>query len=231
MVLHATGIVARWLESGYPPLSNAFESFSFYGWALALGYLLVERKIGHPGFGAFVTPIASVAIAIASVLPKQIKPLIPVLQSHWLGIHVTISFSAYVVFTLAFATSVAFLRVDRALKHNRNAGRWDLPSLTHLDELGFRFAVIGFFLMSGSLISGSIWAQKAWGVPWVWQPQQISALLTWAIYAVYIYARYRLLWRGRNSSWVLVVGFAAMLVTFIGVDLALPGGLHSFILG
>ena len=231
VVVHAAGMGTRWLESGYPPVSNAFESFSFYGWALAAAYLILERKVGHPSLGVFVTPIALVAIVVASVLPKGIKPLIPMLQSNWLGIHVTISFLAYVVFTLAFATAVALLRLDHTLKQGKSPRVGSLPSLLTLDNLGWRMALIGAYLMTGSLITGSIWAERAWGVPWVWQPQQVSALLTWLVYVAYLWTRYQLNWRGRRSAWLLVAGFVAMLITFVGVDLILPGGLHDFIFG
>lgn len=229
VAVHGAGIVARWIESGYPPLSNAFETLSFYGWALAAGYLVLERRLGHRGFGAFVTPIALLAVIAASVLPKTITPLIPVLQSHWLGIHVSISFTAFVIFTLAFAAAVAFVFVDRALKRAGDPGRLNLPSLITLDDLGMQLASLGFVLMSGSLISGSIWAQHAWDTPWVWQPQQVSALVTWLVYAAYLASRGWLHWRGRRSAWMLVGGFAAMVVTFVGVDLMSSGNLHDFL--
>ena len=227
--VHGAGIVARWIESGYPPLSNAFEALSFYGWALAAGYLVLERRIGLRSFGAFVTPIALLAVVAASVLPKSITPLIPVLQSNWLGIHVTISFTAYVVFTLAFAAAVGFVLIDRSLKRARDPARLNLPSLIALDNLGKQLAILGFILMSGSLISGSLWAEHAWGVPWVWQPQQVSALVTWLVYAAYLASRSWLHWWGRRSAWMLVGGFAAMLVTFVGVDLMSSGNLHDFL--
>ncbi len=229
VLVHAVGIAARWVESGHPPLSNGFESLAFYGWLLAAAYGILERRIGHPGLGALVTPIALAALLVASVLPKGIEPLIPVLQSQWLGIHVGISFLAYAVFTVGFAVGVAFLRLDAALKRGAAPAGWNLPSLLALDNLGRRLALVGFFLMTGSLLTGSIWAEKAWGVIWVWEPQQIAALVTWLIYALYFYTRHEMDWRGRRSAWLLVVGFAAMLFTFVGVDLFMPGGLHSFL--
>jgi cytochrome c-type biogenesis protein CcsB len=229
VAVHGLAIVARWLESGRPPMSNLFEALSLYAWALALLYVILERRIGYPELGALVTPLALIAIVAASVLPKGIVPLIPVLQSHWLGVHVTISFLAYAAFTIGFAVAVAFLRLDHSLKKRRNLGwRWDLPPLATLERLGQRFAVIGLFLMTGSLISGSLWAEHAWGVPWVWQPQQVGALVTWLVYVLYmVFWKWRG-WAGRRLSWVLVAGFGAMLVTFVGVDL-LPGNLHSFL--
>ncbi len=231
VVAHALTLVLRWLQAGRPPLANAFESFSFYGLMLAVGYLLLERRSRHPGLGALVTPIALAAVIVAALLPMGIQPLLPVLQSPWLVVHVSVSFLAYVTFTLAFAAALAFLRQERLLKRRQGLG-WgrELPSLLGLERLGLHLALAGSILMTGSLASGAIWAQRAWGVPWVWQPQQVAALVTWAIYAAYLGAWYGLGWRGRRAAWLLVAGFAAVLVTFIGVDLVLPRGLHNFIL-
>ncbi len=229
-IVHGLGLGLRWLLAGRPPLADAFESFSFYGWMLAVGYLLLERWTRQPGLGALVVPIALAAVAVAAFLPKGIRPLLPVLQSPWLGVHVGVSFLAYATFTLAFATALGFLWVDGVLKQRRPL-RWrrNLPSLVSLETVGRRLALVGFLLMSGSLITGAMWAQRAWGVPWVWEPQQIAALVTWAVYAAYLGVWHGLGWRGRRAAWLLVAGFVAVLITFIGVDLLLPGGLHSFL--
>ena len=230
VAVHGVGMAVRWLLAGRPPLADAFESFSFYGWMLAVGYLVLERRTRQPGLGALVVPIALVAILVASFFPKGIRPLLPVLQSPWLGVHVTVSFLAYVTFTLAFASAAGFLWVEGILKGHRPL-RWrrNLPSLLSLEALGQRLALVGLILMTGSLVTGALWARVAWGVPWVWQPQQIGALVTWAVYAGYLGAWYGLGWRGRCAAWLLVAGFVAVLSTFVGADLVLPGSLHSFL--
>ncbi len=232
VTVQGVGIGVRWVESGRPPLASGFEGFSFYGWALAAAYLLLlERRGERPGLGAMVTPIALIAVVIAAILPKRIEPLLPVLRSSWLGIHVSVSFMAYVAFTLAFAAAIAYLRQDHVLKRRQGLG-WgaEMPSLLALERLGSRASVVGFALMCGSLVTGSLWARRAWGVPWVWQPQQIGALATWIVYAGYLVCWRALRWRGPRLAWWLVAGFVAVIVTFVGADLLLPGSLHNFLL-
>ena len=80
VVLHGAAILARWIEAGYAPLSNGFEAFSAYAWGLSLAYLLIPSLRRHTVLGAFVTPLAMISILVASVLPKRIVPLVPVLQ-------------------------------------------------------------------------------------------------------------------------------------------------------
>jgi cytochrome c-type biogenesis protein CcsB len=166
------------------------------------------------------------------VLPKRIDPLVPVLQGYWLPIHVSISFIAYALFSLAFVAAVAFLLQERALRQpTRRSWARTLPSLEALDNLARRLALVGLAFMSGSLFSGSLWAEQAWGVVWVWEPQQVAALVTWLIYALYFYARHNAGWRDCRAAWLLVAGFASVLITFIGADLMMPDSRHSFLFG
>jgi cytochrome c-type biogenesis protein CcsB len=232
VALHGAAILLRWLEAGYAPFSNAFEAFSFYAWGLSAAYLLIRPLRQQAILGTFVTPLALLSIVVASVLPKRIEPLVPVLQSHWLPIHVGISFTAYVMFSLAFIAAVVYLLQLRSLKH---PGRWRwasrLPSLEMLEMLQRRTAVVGLVLMTGAIISGSLWAEKAWGIVWPWEPQQIASLVTWFIYAAYFYARHNIGWQDRRGAWLLVGGFVSVLVTFVGADLLMPDSHHSFLFG
>jgi cytochrome c-type biogenesis protein CcsB len=232
VILHGAAIFLRWTEAGYAPLSNGFEAFSFYAWGLSLIYLLVGPLRRHVVLGVLVTPLALVSILVASVLPKRITPLVPVLQSYWLPIHVGVSFVAYALFSLAFVSAAAYLIQERSLKQpGHRIWARQLPSLETLDNLARRLALVGLVLMTGSLLSGSLWAEKAWGVVWPWEPQQVASLVTWLIYGVYFYARHSANWRDRRAAWLLVVGFVSVLVTFVGADLLMPDSRHNFLFG
>lgn len=232
VVLHGSAIVLRWIEAGYAPLSNGFEAFSFYAWGLSVVYLAVPSLRRHAVLGVFVTPLALGSILVASVLPKGIEPLVPVLQSHWLPVHVGVSFAAYAMFSLAFVSAVTYLLKLRSL---RQPGRWlwarQLPSLEVLEGLQRRTALVGLVLMTGALLSGSLWAEKAWGIVWPWEPQQIASLVTWFIYAVYFYARHNAGWQDQRGAWLLVGGFVSVLITFVGADLLMMDSRHSFLFG
>jgi cytochrome c-type biogenesis protein CcsB len=232
VVLHGLAILLRWLVAGYAPLSNGFEAFSFYAWGLSLAYLMIPSLRRHTVLGALITPLALISILVASVLPKRIEPLVPVLQSYWLPIHVSISFAAYAMFSLAFVAAIGYLLQQRSL---RQPGRWlwvrQLPSLETLETLQRRTAVIGLVLMTGALVSGSLWAEKAWGVVWPWEPQQVASLVTWFIYALYFFVRHNAGWQDRRSAWLLVGGFVSVVVTFVGADLVMLDSRHSFLFG
>lgn len=93
------------------PLTNLYESLVFFVWCIILVYLLIEFKYKNRTFGAFVTPIAGMALAFIDIsgMSKDIHPLVPALQSNWLLAHVTLSFIAYATFAISFATALMYL--------------------------------------------------------------------------------------------------------------------------
>lgn len=93
------------------PLTNLYESLVFFVWCMMLAYLIIEFKYKNKSFGAFVTPLAGMVLAFIDIsgVSKDIKPLIPALQSNWLLVHVLLSFIAYATFAIAFVTGLLYL--------------------------------------------------------------------------------------------------------------------------
>jgi cytochrome c-type biogenesis protein CcsB len=93
------------------PLTNLYESLIFFVWCVILAYLIIEWKYKNRSFGAFITPIAGMALAFIDIsgMDKNIHPLVPALQSNWLLAHVTMSFISYAAFAISFATSMMYL--------------------------------------------------------------------------------------------------------------------------
>ena len=93
------------------PLRNLYESLVFFVWCLILGYLIIEFKYKNRSFGAFITPVAGIALAFIGLsgMSKDISPLVPALQSNWLLVHVIMSFIAYAAFAISFSTGLMYL--------------------------------------------------------------------------------------------------------------------------
>jgi cytochrome c-type biogenesis protein CcsB len=119
-VSHTAAILLRWKEFAEigkmgilraAPFTNLYESLIFFVWCLILGYLVIEYKYKNRSFGAFVTPIAGLALAFIDLtgMSKDIQPLVPALQSNWLLAHVIMSFIAYATFALAFSAALMYL--------------------------------------------------------------------------------------------------------------------------
>ncbi|MFD1955775.1 cytochrome c biogenesis protein CcsA [Paenibacillus thailandensis] len=97
-----------------------------------------------------------------------------------------------------------------------------------LDEISYRAIAIGFPVFTlGALVFAMIWAEKAWGRFWGWDPKEVWALITWLYYSAYLHFRLSRGWHGKRSAWLSVIGFVIVLFTLIGVNLIIAG-LHSY---
>jgi cytochrome c-type biogenesis protein CcsB len=102
-----------------------------------------------------------------------------------------------------------------------------LPSAATFDRLAFWATSIAFPIWTFAVIAGALWANKAWGRYWGWDPKETWAFITWVIYAGYLHARATAGWRGRKAAVVNLVGFASLMVTYYVVNLWIVG-LHSY---
>lgn len=229
------GFILRWVESyqlgiGHAPLSNLYESLVFFALTIAVFYLFVEWRYNNRIIGAFTSPVSFLAMAYASLSPSpnitdRIQPLIPVLKSNWLIVHVVTCFLGYAAFAIAFGISIMYLA-----KQKDTAGNSTLlssfPNLSLLDELTHQMVVVGFLFLTAGIITGAVWANSAWGTYWSWDPKETWSLITWFVYATLLHARMLRGWHGKRIAYLSILGFLAVLFTYFGVNL-LPG-LHSY---
>ncbi len=235
-IAHTVALLLRWKAAyavGYdhPPLTNFYESLIFFSWTIILLYLIMEWRTRTRILGLFVVPVAFLCLAFASLSPDmntRIQPLIPALQSNWLTSHVLTCFMGYAAFTTAFGTGILFLIGDLGKDRLRTAKILTLiPQAGLLEELIYKSVLLGFILLTLGIFTGSVWAHYAWGSYWSWDPKETWSLITWLIYAVLLHGRYAQGWRGRRLAVTALVGFAAVLFTYLGVNY-LPG-LHSYL--
>ena len=118
LLLHTIAILARWSSSGHAPLSDIYEMVLMFSWAVVALHTLAEWKLKLPFLGAITLPIASLALILMQVLPGDIRPLVPALQSTWLQIHVTLAMLSYAGFTISFAVALLFLVKDGVSARN-----------------------------------------------------------------------------------------------------------------
>jgi cytochrome c-type biogenesis protein CcsB len=231
---NTAGILLRWYESyqvgegyGHAPLSNLFESLVFFAWITGILYLVVEHRYKNRVIGAFAMPLAFLALAYASLgTGKQIQPLIPALKSNWLIAHVITCFIGYAAFAVAFGISIMYL-IKRGRDMDSGTGIIArLPSARLMDELNHQLIMFGFLFLTVGIITGAVWANSAWGRYWGGDPKETWSFVTWLVYASLLHARLMRGWRGNRIAVLTLIGFAAVLFTYFGVNL-LPG-LHSY---
>ncbi len=225
-LLHTGAIGLRWVESyqlgiGHAPLSNLYESLVFFAWAVALALLLVRWRFGQDIVVLLGLPIVFLIMASTFLLDHHIRPLIPALQSNWLVAHVITCFLGYAGFAVSFVAALLLL-----LSKSFDSLGKRLPRRDVLDEIVYRSVLIGFPLLTVGIITGAAWADYAWGTYWSWDPKETWSLITWLVYSAFLHARLARGWTGRRMALLSVLGFAAVLFTYFGVNY-LPG-LHSY---
>lgn len=108
---------SRWLENGYFPLSNLYESLLFFTWGLTAVNLIMESKTTLPLVGSVTTPLALFVVAFATLsLPEGMQkaaPLVPALKSNWLMMHVSIMMLSYSTLIIGSLLSILFLVLTR----------------------------------------------------------------------------------------------------------------------
>lgn len=235
LAIQMAGMGLRWWESyqigyGHAPLSNLYESLVFAAWAIMLIYLVMEYRTKQRSLGVFPAVFAFLAMAYASFstgVNSKIQPLLPALKSNWLIAHVVTCFIGYAAFAVSFGISILF--IARESRHETSGNALTLlPNLRQLDELNYQMVLFGFLWLSLGIITGSVWADLAWGSYWSWDPKETWSLITWLIYAALLHARNMKGWRGSRVAWMSIIGFGCVLFTYFGVNFLL-GGLHSYV--
>lgn len=213
-------LVSRAISTGHVPFTDMYEFAASFSWGSMLAVLICWWRFKSDVISAAGALIAFALLVFAFSQPSQHTPLSPMLDQPWLlPAHVSCAIIAYGMFALGFASGVIFL----AGKRSRASF---LPRQELLDRIGYESVLTGFFFLTAVLILGSIWANIAWGSFWSWDPKETAALVTWLIYAGYLFTRFALKWRDSRSAWFLVIGFLAVLITFFGNFFL--GGLHAY---
>ncbi len=221
--------IARVLQGNPLLASGLYEGLVFFSSCLLLAFLLLTLRFRVPVLGAFVVPLAFILQALAAFNVEAVTGhLPPQLRSFWYPFHVGFAFLGEALFAVACATGVMYLLQEKGLKRKRPGAFYHrLPSLDVLDLVNHRSLTLGFLFLTVGIVTGAFWAQNAWQKA-LWNPKVIWSLGTWLIYAAVLHARLTAGWRGRRAAILSILGFAAVLFTFLGVDLLL-GGEHSFL--
>jgi cytochrome c-type biogenesis protein CcsB len=213
-------LVLRTLATGHGPFTNQYEFSVAFGWGMVVAYIYFEHRYHVRTIALLILPIAAGMLLYALTVGATDNPLVPALQNNLLlTIHVAVAIVAYGAFSVSFAAAVLYLTQPEDGRPG-----WPKPAL--LDEIGYRAVIIGFPLLTMTVVLGAVWAEIAWGTYWSWDPKETASLLTWLIYGAYLHARVARGWVGRRAAWLLVVGFASVLLTFFGN--LFFGGLHSY---
>jgi ABC-type transport system involved in cytochrome c biogenesis permease subunit len=112
LVANTLAVAHRWYLSGRPPFASIYEMLLSFVWTVALLTLIAEKKFGVKIIGSITMPLAVVCVILMQLLPSEVRPLVPALQSTWLHVHVTLAMLSYAACAVSFALAMMFLIQD-----------------------------------------------------------------------------------------------------------------------
>jgi cytochrome c-type biogenesis protein CcsB len=228
--IHTYGFVMRWIASGRAPLSNGHESLLWVALTVALAGLifeLISRSAAAGALGGLLTAVV-LGVSMMSAFDPAIGPLVPVLASYWLNIHVTIITASYGFLGLCcLLGGLTLILLIVAGLTKKSVG----PAVAKLDKLNVDVMIVGIGLLSVGTLLGGVWANESWGRYWGWDPKETWALVSILIYAAILHFR----WIPKLANpFVQATGSFlavwAIIMTYFGVNYLLVG-LHSYAAG
>ena len=203
-----------WYISGSVPLTNTGDIMEFVGVCMILlsgvmawrkeSRLLVALGMGSASF--------LLLVALLGMKDPVLSPVMPVLASPWLSVHVSLVMLSYAIlgFTLPVAISAIVLPAQRK----------------ELVSLALTLLAPGVFLLGMGIITGAMWANVSWGRYWAWDPKETWSLVTLLLYSIPLHKYFKLQRLPLFCSIYLILAFSSVIMTYFGVNL-LPS-LHAY---
>jgi len=227
--VETAGMGIRWYISGHAPWSNGYESMVFISWATCLAGLLFYGRSEITL--ALTTLLAGLTLLVAgfSWMNPEITPLVPVLKSYWLIVHVAIITSSYGF--LGVGALLGLLNLILIISRNKgNALRVNLTIKELVNVIDIAL-LIGLILLTLGSFLGGVWANESWGRYWGWDPKETWALVTILVYTFISHMHKIPGFKGEYAlSAASLLGFSSVLMTYFGVNYYLSG-MHSYAQG
>jgi cytochrome c-type biogenesis protein CcsB len=227
--VHLAYLIIRGIGEGHIPLSTQNEAISFFALATLLVYVYLEFRLESRVIGVFILIIILGFQLLASLRYSPFAPINPILQSTWFAFHAASTILSFAAFATAALLSILYLiLLSEISRHDPGYVFQRIPPLETLDDMAYKSVKLGFVLLTLGIGTGVIWADRAWGSFWSWDPKQVSSLVVWLVYAAYLHARLQQGWQGKRVAIFATLGFASLIFTFIFVDV-LFNTVHKFL--
>jgi len=228
-IFHTLGLGIRWFVSGRAPWSNGYESMIYIAWTTTLAGVIFTRK-SFGGLAATMVLAATILLVSAlSFLDPEITPLVPVLKSYWLTIHVSLEAGSYGFLMLgAIIGLINLILMIFITKTNKDRVKRIVTEMSYISELTL---MGGLVMVSIGTYLGGVWANESWGRYWGWDAKETWALVTILVYAFILHMRIIPKLTGLFAYNVSTIfGLATVIMTYYGVNYYLSG-LHSYATG
>ena len=225
LFLHTLGLASRWVISNHAPWTNGYEAMIYTVWATMLAGVIFSKRSSLTLATTTLVSSLLLLFAFISSLDPTITNVVPVLNSYWLMIHVSIIVASYGFLIMGGFLGLLCLFLIIFNKKNREIINHKITELTIINE---KSLTIGLFMLSIGTFLGGIWANESWGRYWGWDAKETWALVSILVYAIILHFRFI---PGLKSKFVFnfasIIAVFSVLMTYFGVNYLLSG-LHSY---
>jgi len=205
-------------------------------WVSVMVYWLESRNLSLDGLRVLLLPNAAVMAILPVFFPGTVITLAG--KTAMFPWHIAIALLAYSTLTIAAFHALVMTLQDAHLHgHRRNkASNWlsvrlataieRLPALLTMEKILFRLVLIGFLLLSLTVLSGVIFSEQVLGVAFKWDHKTILSLLSWLLFGILLAGRQWRGWRGKTVLSFTLTGFLTLLLAYVGSRFVLEVLLH-----
>ncbi len=225
-LFHSFGMFLRAYISGRFPMSNGYETMLFVAECIMLIALLFRHKFSFiTAFGLLLSGFALLVASLGQMNP-QITPLMPVLSSPWLSLHVSFIMVSYSLFGFMMLNGLTAILLS--LFGKRRYNEKNSEQIERLAIISRLFLYPATFFLGIGIFIGAVWANVSWGRYWSWDPKEVWALITLMVYALAFHTTSLVIFRKAIFFHLfMIIAFCTVLMTYFGVNYFL-GGMHSY---
>ncbi len=209
--------VWRWIGTGHPPFVTRFESMFMSVWFIQLTWLIIHAATRRAA--VLLAPVSLVTFLMlgwASSMSTEASPLSQTLDNVWLFIHASFATAGAASFLIAASFStIVLLGEERIARWGHIIER--LPDRVRLPGSILNFIILGLILWGVMIVSGSIWANIAWGRYWAWDPIELWSLISWLLFGLVLHTRLTFKLSHRAFCWLTIISALTIVFALWGV--------------
>lgn len=199
-LLNVGYVIYRGAFLGRMPVTERHDILMAMGALVAASFFYFRHKV-NPLILYPVLPLFVVTLCFFSLFQEKMDTIEPNMNTGWFYLHMALFVSGYALLTAGSAAGIFHFAEKR-------------PSL---EIIQYQLTLLGWLLFSCSLIAGSVWFFRAYGVYWLWTAKELWTTITWLYYTVYLHGRRMQALRGMPSSLIGATGFGFILFSYLGV--------------
>jgi ABC-type uncharacterized transport system permease subunit len=227
LALHAVYLGLRTAAFGHVPLASTEELLTTVALAVALVYVVVERRSREHRTGLFLVGVAFVLQTVSSAFIGDVAEFPAVLRSPLFGLHTGSAVVGYAALAVSAAYGVLYLLLYGELKRRRFGRVFDrLPPLEALARMSLRAVRVGLVALGVTIACGSVWAAAEFP-RFLRDPKFLLTVLVWLVYAAALALHAARRWTGRRTIAVCLVGFVLLVAATLLARFALDS-FHVF---